>query len=299
VTTTKAPMIAKPTAPTTNTTTIKTPPSNVDGTPTWTSKPGQLHHTERIVRPNDTTYSQLANWVTRGDSRVTVVRIRKIENPGLFAAYESNRVDAQKRLGRQGGDPCYVEQWLWLGTKPQAMNSILTNGWDSTHARGGKNAFYGLGTYFAPDPKFAHYFVGQRRRNQTAIKTLILARVLTGKMCSKPQICMASCSDAQWETVTSMQKHRQAPAGFESVYNDPMKNQKDGLGTEVISYGKQWAFPAYVFEIIAPLWAEADPYKNRKGFLQIFSTVNTSPFKTCPEMNNLAGGPNTGTACPK
>lgn len=253
-------------------------------------------HSEIVVPPSDPTYSHLAHWLTKGDGDVTVQKITSIDNPGLMAQYEGARTLALWQLGRQNMDSCYVETWLWHATTEAVVSEILETGWNNAFASMKRN-WYGAGSYFAPDARLAHFF-SPNHRNEMGVKKLILARAVTGRSCSKHQVCTSLCSEGQWKDALTSPKNRFAPPGFHSVTNFPV--MKYGANTEVIIYENTRVYPAYVFEFTAPEWSKLNPYINRNGLSTIADIDNLTPFGACNSNQGkpLPGGQNTGNTCP-
>lgn len=255
-----------------------------------------LNFTLTKLAESDQHYASLAKWLTKGDAKVFVKGIKRVTHPELWANYKNYRDSVMKGLGREKLDACYVEQWLWHGTSNNNLNSLLNTGWQTTHSRYSRS-FYGPGSYFAADPKLSHFYL-DNHRSKTLDKTIILARVVTGKMCAKSQICTNNCTVKEWIAKVMDPKNLAPPKGYNSIYNDPMKDKTSGTGTEAIMFGKYFAYPAYLITFNAPEWSSINPYKVRKGYANVFSLDSLSPVSTCPKIASLPGGKNLGNHCP-
>ena len=95
-----------------------------------------------------------------------------------WAAYQLETAHG-KRLG---GEDKVNEMWLWHGTAPSAVNSLL-NGFERNF---GKNMQYGDGVYFAVNSNYSFYDNYAKVEKNAAgrdSKVLLLSRVLVGQTC--------------------------------------------------------------------------------------------------------------------
>ena len=97
-----------------------------------------------------------------------------------WAAYQLKKQHMAKQLG---GEDKVNEMWLWHGTAPSAVNSLLLNGFERNF---GKNMQYGDGVYFALNSNYSFYDNYAKVEKNAAgrdSKVLLLSRVLVGQTC--------------------------------------------------------------------------------------------------------------------
>ena len=100
-------------------------------------------------------------------------RIERYENDLQFMPYSAYKQTVVNSLPDWSTEQ--VESWLFHGT--DAVQEVLNSGFNSSCANLRHNK-YGSGSYFARDPRLAHYFVRGARSSSTRTFKLILARVV-------------------------------------------------------------------------------------------------------------------------
>ena len=88
----------------------------------------------------------------------------------------------KKHMSLQLGKDNVNEMWLWHGTRPSRVNSLLLNGFDRNF---GDRMEYGDGVYFAVNSSYSFYdgFAAVEKNNGQQEKVLLLSRVLIGETC--------------------------------------------------------------------------------------------------------------------
>jgi len=102
--------------------------------------------------------------------------------------YDDMKWDAyqlkKKHMANQlGGMDKVNEMWLWHGTAPSSVNSLLVNGFERNF---GKNMQHGDGIYFAVNSNYSfydNYSKIEKNSNGRDEKVLLLVRVLVGETC--------------------------------------------------------------------------------------------------------------------
>ena len=138
-----------------------------------------------------------------------------------------------------------------------------------------RNNKYGSGSYFARDPRLAHYFVRGARSISGGRSKMILARVVVG-WCAKKQ-AVRSARDL------TKREHREAPNGFHSC------TSWDSPGREIVVFpGSPGSpvFPAYVLTYKTP-W-QGDPYSPSAHLIHM--NGSTTGWSECKELLVGQGG---------
>ncbi|CAE8647368.1 unnamed protein product [Polarella glacialis] len=191
---------------------------------------------------------------------VTVERVERWENQAGYMPFAAHRqAVTAETSGNNNNNNCNhggiedVELWLFHGT--DAVDAVLENGFRISHANlDVRHNRYGLGVYFARDPRLAHYFAQSNRNKAVSAESaqqqqqLILARVVVG--CCAPRVALR-----QQQQLLSPE-HREPPPGFHSCTSDACP------GREVIVFpGSPGtpAYPAYVLTCRCPLLS-SNPY---------------------------------------
>ncbi|CAK8994206.1 unnamed protein product [Durusdinium trenchii] len=129
-----------------------------------------------------------------------------------------------------------VELWLFHGT--DAVDAVLENGFRISHAQlDSRHNRYGVGVYFARDPRLAHHFAQMSKSGkQTEICQVILARVVVGRCALK-----APLKD---QRQLLRPEHREPPTGFHSCTSN------SAPGREVVVFPGSPGTPAYPAYVI-------------------------------------------------
>lgn len=70
---------------------------------------------------------------------------------------------------------------------------------------------YGVGNYFAPDPRLSDFFIRDQRGNHDGLKQIILAQVAMGRIGDKDAIAYSDMHTLKEP------RHRNAPDGYQSA----------------------------------------------------------------------------------
>ena len=193
-----------------------------------------------------------------GDT-LEIRRVERNENDNLYSKYFLDR-DTVK-LGNRGDAN---ERWLWHGT--DALDDVLTGGFNTAYASLEFNA-YGVGNYFAPDPRLADFFI-RSARGSSGEKKIILTRVACGSIGERDAISGWWPAERKQAALRDV-VNRTPPAGHTSATG---RNH-----TEVIVYQNYYAYPAYVVTYtVSPL---PDPYTQASGYLRRHEEVAASLFE--------------------
>jgi hypothetical protein len=208
--------------------------------------------------------------------KVDVVGVSRCQNKRLFVQYDQERT----KVAINRGD-CN-ERWLWHGT--DALDSIITNGFNAfTYGSLSFNA-YGLGNYFAPDAKLSDYFIREARGGFDGEKKLILARVCCGRIADKTNLVQslrwglckcadrsnhnASCEwDREMRKLLANPENRGAPDGFDSVTGA-------GKHFESVIFKDTMAYSSYVITYKLPDGSLPDPYHAKDGYLKTMDATS-------------------------
>jgi len=172
---------------------------------------------------------------------LVVKRVVRNDNEAQYRIYEAEREMIKEQ---NGGDP--NEVWLFNGN--DSVQENIKNGFMTQYASEVYNA-YGVGIYFAADPRLSMYFERKTRDQGMGVtKTILLARVTLGKMgvralvppehLTKPESklptpgCHSNTSQANIEAIV-YENHRAFPAYLieyesppaENPYAQPLKGQ--------------------------------------------------------------------------
>lgn len=192
------------------------------------------------------------------DSQLQI--IERVENPKLWSLYEAH-LEAVK-----DGFPGEPEMWLWHGADD--IGQITGDGFKTAYSNRTFN-MYGVGHYFAVDPRMANHFVRSGRDAPEKARKIILCRVAAGVCKTREPIqthvdnCKTkhmgckfwACRELRAKLLR-MPENQQAPAGSHSCTS---KNN-----VEVIVFENHHAYPAYVVEYTSPSLSDFDPYKKMK-----------------------------------
>lgn len=97
--------------------------------------------------------------------------IQRVENPTLWALYDTHLQAVNE------GFPGQAEMWLWHGADD--VRQIIEGGFKTAYSNRTFNV-YGVGHYFAVDPRMANHFVRARRDMPGSVKDILLCRVAAG-----------------------------------------------------------------------------------------------------------------------
>ena len=103
------------------------------------------------------------------DSRL--LAIERVENPKLWSLYESHLG------GVSDGFPGEPEMWLWHGA--DNIGQIVDDGFKTAFSNRTFN-MYGVGHYFAVDPRMANHFLRGSRDAPNKSRKMLLCRVAVG-----------------------------------------------------------------------------------------------------------------------
>ncbi|XP_016389906.1 poly(ADP-ribose) polymerase family member 14-related sequence 1 isoform X2 [Sinocyclocheilus rhinocerous] len=125
------------------------------------------------LQPTSTEYKEVNGLFQATCPSNKVLKIERIQNPGMWRNYQNNKSVMEKKNGHQKN-----EKRLFHGTSEQTISHIEKSGFNRSYA--GKNATaYGKGTYFALNARYSSnntYSVP----NAQGHKHMYLCRVLTG-----------------------------------------------------------------------------------------------------------------------
>eukprot|EP00933_Yihiella_yeosuensis_P005330 TRINITY_DN109824_c0_g1_i1.p1 TRINITY_DN109824_c0_g1~~TRINITY_DN109824_c0_g1_i1.p1 ORF type:complete len:392 (-),score=36.18 TRINITY_DN109824_c0_g1_i1:112-1287(-) len=198
---------------------------------------------------------------------VDLRHILRIESRQPWRHYKIHRNDMYERLQNHDDIVEHAEMYLWHGT--DCSYDTVERGFSNAHTNLGFN-MYGAGFYFAVDPKMAHYFIRNSRKDPSSECTVLLSRVAVGKCAEKKALpqhvseCRhfgktRSCNFSKCEILrlSTLRKteHRQPPDGYDSC------TSQDRL--EVIVYDRYHAYPAYMFVYQCASLARFNPYSNK------------------------------------
>lgn len=125
------------------------------------------------LQPTSTEYKDISVRFQATCPNHKVLKIERIQNPGMWKNYQNNKSVMEKKNGHQNN-----EKRLFHGTSEQTISHINKSGFNRSYA--GKNAAaYGNGTYFALNASYSSsntYSVPDAQGH----KHMYLCRVLTG-----------------------------------------------------------------------------------------------------------------------
>jgi len=180
--------------------------------------------------------------------------IERWEHGPLFSAYGEYRDDLLQELGVPLKTPAKahsaresIEAWLFFGTR--AVDNVLTDGFPATDLNNHDGKF-GLGVYFARDPRLPHFVLQREGAHRQGTFQLILARVAVGH-CFR-QTALRKPGDVVKD------KHCRPPPDHHSC------TLNRAPGCEVIVFpglGGTPAYPAYVVTYRTRLQLRVDPYE--------------------------------------
>ncbi|XP_026127707.1 poly [ADP-ribose] polymerase 14-like isoform X1 [Carassius auratus] len=134
--------------------------------------PNELHRKFNL-QPTSTEYIDVLKHFQATCPNKKVLKIERIQNPGMWRNYQNNKNVMEKKNGHQNN-----EKRLFHGTSEQTLGHIERSGFNRSYA--GKNAAaYGNGTYFALNASYSSsdtYSVP----NTQGQKYMYFCRVLTG-----------------------------------------------------------------------------------------------------------------------
>ena len=122
------------------------------------------------VEMSDPVYNVISSRIRASFPNSCICWIEETINPTLKEAYDKRAIAISK-------DGPINELQLFHGTKEEAVNSIVSNGFDPAY---NKTSAYGKGTYFA---KNASYSFSYMQPNQNGISFMFLCDVLLGRSC--------------------------------------------------------------------------------------------------------------------
>ena len=199
------------------------------------SSPSKARPPRRVVCDKDETrvvgeaFRKFANV-----DGLSVKRVTRNEDEIKYGAYEHLREGVARD---NGGSP--NEVWLFNGN--DSIHDNLTNGFMTQYASQEFNK-YGVGIYFAADPRLAMYFQRNTRgADMHVLKSVLLARVTLGKIDVRAAVPSSALTQPSSKIPT--------PGCHSNTSSENI---------EAIVYENHRAFPAYLIEYNAP--AAADPY---------------------------------------
>jgi hypothetical protein len=165
---------------------------------------------------------------------LVVKRVVRNDNEAQYRIYKDMREMIKEQ---NGGDP--NEVWLFNGN--DSMQENIKNGFMTQYASEVYNA-YGVGIYFAADPRLSMYFERKTRDQGMGVtKTILLARVTLGKMGVRAHVPP--------ENLTKPESKLPTPGCHSNTSQ---------ANIEAIVYENHRAFPAYLIEYESP--PARDPY---------------------------------------
>ena len=115
---------------------------------------------------------RLQEEISASGMDVDVLEVARCQNKRLFVKYDLERTSV---AAARGGN-CN-ERWLWHGT--DALDSIITDGFNTfAYASMAFNA-YGFGNYFAPDAKLSDFFIRDARGGFNVVYFLLFSPIQT------------------------------------------------------------------------------------------------------------------------
>ncbi|XP_041663634.1 poly(ADP-ribose) polymerase family member 14-related sequence 1 isoform X2 [Cheilinus undulatus] len=124
------------------------------------------------IQPGSAEYNEVLT-LFQASCKLNVLKIERIQNPGLWKSLLVKKLDMEKRNGHQNN-----ERRLFHGTSDDTVVHINEHGFNRSYA--GKNAAcYGNGTYFAINASYSASNT-YSKPNQNGEKFMYLCRVLTG-----------------------------------------------------------------------------------------------------------------------
>jgi len=201
--------------------------------------------------------------------------IERWEHGPLFSDYCGYRDDVLRDLARTPQNPVRansareaIEAWLFCGTG--YVDDVLTDGFPATDVNIHESRF-GLGVYFARDPRLSHFLLDKLGVQHQGKFQLILARVAVGN-------CFRQTAVRTPKEVVK-DEHCRPPPDHHSC------TLTRAPGCEVVVFpglGATPAYPAYVVTYRSQLQLQADPYEElallRIG-IQKSKVLNANPFK--------------------
>lgn len=125
----------------------------------------------RYVEMSEPVYDLLSTRIRESFPQSCVCWIEENTNTKLQDAFSNRKFEIAKR-------GAINERLLFHGTSEEAVNSIITNGFDPEYNRA---SAYGKGTYFA---KNASYSFTYMKPNKAGISFMFLCNVLIGTACN-------------------------------------------------------------------------------------------------------------------
>lgn len=204
--------------------------------------------------------------------RTEIEVIERWEHGPLFDSYHEYRDCVLRDLGtapsRANAARESIEAWLFCCT--DAVDNVLTDGFPATNENL-HNSRFGLGVYFARDPRLPHCVLHRHGMHTQGRFQIILARVVAGR-CFKQKLLRSANDPVQDE-------HCRPPPTYHSC------TLSRAPGCEVITFpalGGTPAYPAYVFTYHTQAQLTADPYEE-VALLRLAITQgkvkNANPFK--------------------
>ena len=189
-----------------------------------------------------------------------LLAIERVENPKLWSLYEAHLAEVSD------GFPGQPEMWLWHGADD--IGQIVDDGFKTAFSNRTFNV-YGVGHYFAVDPRMANHFLRGSRDAPKKSRKILLCRVAVGVCKTREPIqlhvehCQTkhmgckfwACREMRAELLRRAE-NQQAPSGAHSCTS---KNQ-----VEVVVFENHHAYPAYIVEYTCESLSRFDPYKKLK-----------------------------------
>jgi hypothetical protein len=163
-----------------------------------------------------------------------VKRVVRNDNEAQYRIYKAEREMIKEQ---NGGDP--NEVWLFNGN--DSVQENIKHGFMTQYASQEFNA-YGVGIYFAADPRLSMYFERKTRDQGMGVtKTILLARVTLGKIGERAFVPS--------ENLTKPESKLPTPGCHSNTSQENI---------EAVVYENHRAFPAYLIEYESP--PARDPY---------------------------------------
>ena len=198
----------------------------------------------RQVHKNCAEWNAVAAYFTKHmpDDRI-LQAVQRVENPKLWNLYKAH-LDA---VGE--GFPGQPEMWLWHGADGSLQ--LAHDGFKTAYSNRTFN-MYGVGHYFAVDPRMANHFGCTRKVPNNSV-------VPCCGWCLQDEGAYSDARGALPDAALGCKfwpENRQAKASSHSCTS---KNS-----VEVILFENHHAYPTYLLECTCPSLSDFNPYRNLK-----------------------------------
>eukprot|EP00794_Sanderia_malayensis_P007527 gene7528-8364_t len=149
-------------------------PSHWDPMPRNASGLEQSYHVVDLPRNSKEFQDVMQKFQTSAQGQISnYYNIRRIQNPGLYQAYQAKKINMEKT----GGASASNEKRLFHGTQPSTCDQIIHFGFNRSFA--GRNAtVYGEGVYFATASSYSIRY--SSAVDHQGYRHMLLAKVLVG-----------------------------------------------------------------------------------------------------------------------